>query len=173
MLGELPGVGTRDHRVRRRATAIVDAGELVVPDRLEAAGRSISPPSTAAVRSTPQFPIFRVIERHAADAVAARRRRAGRSRRARRAAWAGSRPTFADDGQPPVPCHNDLLPANVLFDGDRAWLIDYEYAGMNEAMFDLANLSVNCGLRRRRPTTACSPRYLGELRAGRAGPPRA
>ena len=52
---------------------------------------------------------------------------------------------FVKVGAPPVPCHNDLLPANVLFDGDRPWLIDYEYAGMNEAMFDLANLSVNAG----------------------------
>ena len=47
-----------------------------------------------------------------------------------------------------MPCHNDLLPANVLFDGDRAWLLDFEYAGMNDLFFDLANLGVNCGLRR-------------------------
>ena len=43
-------------------------------------------------------------------------------------------------------CHNDLLPANVLLaPTGHVWLIDYEYAGMNYAMFDLANLSVNCG----------------------------
>ena len=41
-------------------------------------------------------------------------------------------------------CHNDLLPANVLLGADRLWIIDYEYAGMNHAVFDLANLSVNC-----------------------------
>jgi thiamine kinase-like enzyme len=47
-----------------------------------------------------------------------------------------------------VPCHNDLLPGNVLFDedGSRVWLLDFEYAGMNDRSFDLANLSVNCGL---------------------------
>ena len=41
-------------------------------------------------------------------------------------------------------CHNDLLPANVLLAPERLWIIDYEYAGMNHALFDLANLSVNC-----------------------------
>lgn len=45
-----------------------------------------------------------------------------------------------------VPCHNDLLPTNVLFATDRTWLIDFEYAGMNNAYFDLGNLSVNCSL---------------------------
>jgi thiamine kinase-like enzyme len=41
-------------------------------------------------------------------------------------------------------CHNDLLPANVLIGPDQLWVIDFEYAGMNHFVFDLANLSVNC-----------------------------
>jgi thiamine kinase-like enzyme len=47
---------------------------------------------------------------------------------------------------PEVPCHNDLLPGNVLFAADRSWLLDFEYAGMNDRFFDLGNLSVNCAL---------------------------
>ena len=39
--------------------------------------------------------------------------------------------------------HHDLLPANLIDDGKRLWLIDYEYAGFDTAMFDLANLSSN------------------------------
>ena len=39
--------------------------------------------------------------------------------------------------------HNDLLPGNVMDDGKRLWLIDWEYAGFGTAMFDLANLSSN------------------------------
>ncbi len=39
--------------------------------------------------------------------------------------------------------HHDLLPANLIDDGSRLWLIDYEYAGFGTAMFDLANLSSN------------------------------
>lgn len=50
--------------------------------------------------------------------------------------------------QAPLPIvfgHNDLLPANLLDDGERLWLIDFEYAGFSTAMFDLAGLSSNAG----------------------------
>jgi thiamine kinase-like enzyme len=45
----------------------------------------------------------------------------------------------------PAPCHDDLLPGNVLAAGDRALLVDWEYAGMGHRLFDLANLAVNNG----------------------------
>jgi thiamine kinase-like enzyme len=45
----------------------------------------------------------------------------------------------------PVPCHNDLLPANVLDGGGRLWIVDWEYAGMGDRYFDLGNASVNNG----------------------------
>ena len=38
-----------------------------------------------------------------------------------------------------VPCHNDLLADNYLDDGDRLWLVDYEYSGMNDPAFELGN----------------------------------
>jgi thiamine kinase-like enzyme len=41
-----------------------------------------------------------------------------------------------------VPCHNDLLNANFLDDGEIR-ILDWEYAGMGDRFFDLANLSVN------------------------------
>jgi thiamine kinase-like enzyme len=44
------------------------------------------------------------------------------------------------------PCHNDLLPANFVHDGQRPWLVDWEYAGMGDPAFDLANFAVNNGL---------------------------
>ena len=44
----------------------------------------------------------------------------------------------------PVPCHNDLLPANFICSEERRiWIVDWEYAGMGDRYFDLANLSVN------------------------------
>jgi thiamine kinase-like enzyme len=46
-------------------------------------------------------------------------------------------------GQPRKPCHNDLLNANFIDDGMRLWLVDWEYAGMGDVFFDLANFSVN------------------------------
>jgi thiamine kinase-like enzyme len=51
--------------------------------------------------------------------------------------------------QAPLPIvfgHNDLLPANFLDDGNRIWLIDFEYAGFNTAMFDLAGAASNAGM---------------------------
>jgi thiamine kinase-like enzyme len=46
----------------------------------------------------------------------------------------------------PVPCHNDLLTANFMLDGDRIQIIDWEYAGMGDRYFDLGNFAVNNGL---------------------------
>jgi thiamine kinase-like enzyme len=42
----------------------------------------------------------------------------------------------------PVLCHNDLLAGNFLR-GGRIWLVDWEYAGMGDRYFDLANFAVN------------------------------
>lgn len=39
--------------------------------------------------------------------------------------------------------HNDLLPANFIDDGKKIWLIDFDYAGFNTPLFDLANLASN------------------------------
>jgi thiamine kinase-like enzyme len=45
-----------------------------------------------------------------------------------------------------VPCHNDLLAGNFIDDGDRIWLIDYEYSGNNDPCFELGNIGSECGL---------------------------
>jgi thiamine kinase-like enzyme len=47
---------------------------------------------------------------------------------------------------PERPCHNDLLNANFIDDGERIRIVDWEYAGMGDVFFDLANFSVNHGL---------------------------
>ncbi|MCW2647070.1 MAG: biosynthesis choline kinase [Pseudonocardiales bacterium] len=39
-----------------------------------------------------------------------------------------------------VPCHNDLLAANIMDDGKQIWFIDYEYAGNNDPCFELGNI---------------------------------
>ena len=41
------------------------------------------------------------------------------------------------------PCHNDLLNANFIDDGERLVIVDWEYAGMGDPFFDLANFSIN------------------------------
>jgi thiamine kinase-like enzyme len=51
-----------------------------------------------------------------------------------------------EQAQVPLPIvfgHHDLLPGNFMDDGQRLWLIDWEYGAFGTAMFDLANLSSN------------------------------
>ncbi len=45
-----------------------------------------------------------------------------------------------------VPCNNDLLAENFIDDGEKVWLIDYEYSGNNDACFELGNTSTECNL---------------------------
>jgi thiamine kinase-like enzyme len=44
--------------------------------------------------------------------------------------------------QPAALCHNDLLNSNLIHDG-QVRIVDWEYAGMGDCFFDLANLAVN------------------------------
>ena len=43
----------------------------------------------------------------------------------------------------PVPCHNDLLAGNFIRGDKHLWVVDWEYAGMGDRYFDLANFAVN------------------------------
>ena len=45
-----------------------------------------------------------------------------------------------------VPCHNDLLAANFIDDGNRIWLVDYELSGNNDACFELGNIAAESHL---------------------------
>ena len=62
-----------------------------------------------------------------------------------------------------MPCHNDLLAANFIAgEGGRIWLVDWEYAGMGDVYFDLANFAANNDLPE--PETLELLRaYFGEL----------
>ncbi len=42
-----------------------------------------------------------------------------------------------------TPCHNDFLPGNLIDDGVRMRIVDWEYAGMGDPFFDLGNFSIN------------------------------
>jgi thiamine kinase-like enzyme len=47
---------------------------------------------------------------------------------------------------PTVPCHNDLLAANIMDDGERIWFIDFEYSGNADPCFELGDLWSETGL---------------------------
>ncbi len=53
---------------------------------------------------------------------------------------------LAARAEPTVPCNNDLLAGNFVDDGEKLWLIDYEYSGNNDACFELGNTSTECDL---------------------------
>jgi len=57
-----------------------------------------------------------------------------------------ARRALAVRATPTVPCNNDLLAANFIDDGERVWLIDYEYSGNNDPCFELGNIWGECGL---------------------------
>lgn len=107
------------------------------------------------------FPIHRVVEWHARDASshgfiapAAYERLHQQSRRIEAA--------FAKAPTPAVPCHNDLVTGNLLFDDGHVWLLDFECAGMNDRFFDLGNLSANNGFDRATDEHLLSL-YFGEV----------
>jgi thiamine kinase-like enzyme len=58
----------------------------------------------------------------------------------------GIRRVLAATAEPTVPCNNDLLAANFVEDGDKVWLIDYEYSGNNDPCFELGNIWRECRL---------------------------
>jgi thiamine kinase-like enzyme len=72
----------------------------------------------------------------------------------------------------PVPCHNDLLTANFIYDGERLRIVDWEYAGVGDRYFDLGNLSVNNGFAEADDerllaaywSEPCTPRRFASLR---------
>ncbi len=61
-----------------------------------------------------------------------------------------------------MPCHNDLLTANLIHDGERVRIVDWEYAGMGDRYFDLGNLVDQQRLRRAPTTSGCWRAYFGE-----------
>jgi hypothetical protein len=139
VLGELPEVHTL-------ITELVP-GRRIDPDRVAARLSDVVDIIHRLHDSGPlvgSFPVHRVVEWHARDAGAhgviapgAYERLHQQSRRIETA--------FAKAPMPPVPSHNNLLAANLLFDERRVWLLDFKYAGMNDVYFDLADLSMNCG----------------------------
>ncbi len=87
-----------------------------------------------------RFDVFRVVETYAATA---RERGVSLPHEYEGLLDVAHRVEAARSGCALVPCHNDLLALNFIDDGERTWIVDWEYAGMGDAYFDLANFTVN------------------------------
>ena len=87
-----------------------------------------------------RFDSFRIVEAYCVTATAHGVRIPEAYGRAKELA---DRIERARGSQPLVPCHNDLLNANFIDDGERIRIVDWEYAGMGDRFFDLPNFSIN------------------------------
>ncbi|HET9671667.1 MAG TPA: choline kinase family protein [Actinomycetota bacterium] len=96
--------------------------------------------AAAPVPST--FPVFRIVERYR-DLAAGRGVAIPAAYERARALAGRIQGAFAANPVAEVTCHNDLLNANFLKDGDRVRIVDYEYAGVGDPFFDLGNFSIN------------------------------
>jgi thiamine kinase-like enzyme len=117
------------------------AEQLAAPERLRVICRAVRAfHESGAVAGT--FDCFRVPREHRDSAVSRGVRIPATYERA--AGYASEiEAAFGLTAEPRVACHNDLNTANWIADGDRLWLLDWEYAGMNERFFDLGALAVN------------------------------
>jgi thiamine kinase-like enzyme len=107
-----------------------------------------------------RFDSFRVVEAYAATAATHGVTVPPAFDRARETAALVER---ARGPVPERPCHNDLLTANFIDDGHRIRIVDWEYAGMGDVFFDLANLAVNNGLSDEESSELLRA-YFGDLR---------
>jgi thiamine kinase-like enzyme len=165
---------------------VVSAAELRGPDSLAAFARGLRAFHESGLALPNSFSVPRTVDRYAKlarergveapddfdDALA----------RARRI-----RPAVRDHPEhQPLPCHNDLLTANFLHDGERLLVVDWEYAGMGDRYFDLGNFAVENELSeevegrlleayfgepatRRRRTALRLFRFMSDLREGMWG----
>ena len=63
--------------------------------------------------------------------------------------------------EPCVLCHNDLVADNVLDDGAKLWLVDFEYACCAHPILDLASVAALNGYRPRDRAALCAAYYHG------------
>jgi thiamine kinase-like enzyme len=81
-------------------------------------------------------------------------------------AFQRARKALAVNAPATVPCNNDLLAENFIDDGEKVWLIDYEYSGNNDACFELGNTCTECDLGPEQ-VEALVAAYFGEVTRAR------
>lgn len=68
-----------------------------------------------------------------------------------------------------VACHCDPLCENFLDTGERMWIVDWEYSGMNDPMWDLGDLAVEGGFDQRQEDEMLAAYFGGEPRPAQRG----
>lgn len=70
---------------------------------------------------------------------------------------------------PSSACHCDPLCENFLDTGDRMWIVDWEYSGMNDPMWDLGDLSVEAGFSKGQDEEMITAYFGGEPQPAELG----
>ena len=70
---------------------------------------------------------------------------------------------------PLAACHCDPLAENFLDTGERMWIVDWEYSGMNDPMWDLGDLSVEAGFNNSQDEEMIIAYFRGEPRPDELG----
>jgi thiamine kinase-like enzyme len=146
-------------------TRFIEGGPIPVEGMREPANLSRVAQTLSAVHAAPQiaggFDSFRVVERYLEIAIG----RGGSEPEPY--AWAhglAREIEYARAGAERCLCHNDLLNANFIDDGERIRIVDWEYAGMGDRFFDLANFAINHELDEPSRRTLLET-YFGAIRA--------
>jgi len=123
-----------------RTMSIETLGAPGVPTRVAEALRRLH----AGPRFRDDFDMFRLSERYL-RLVDERGIRIPDGYRERMARLPRLEAALAIHPLPTVPCNNDLLAENYLDDGERLWIVDYEYSGNNDPTFELGNTAQEQG----------------------------
>jgi len=134
------------------SSAFAEAG---TPARIATALRNLH----AGPRFRDDFDMFRLTERYL-RVVEERSIAIPDGYRTRMQVFAQIEAALAANPLPTVPCHNDLLAENYLDDGQRLWIVDYEYSGNNDPTFELGNTAQELGFGAARQEELCAA-YFG------------
>jgi thiamine kinase-like enzyme len=114
------------------------------PDRLAAASALLRRLHDSGARFRGEMDLFAMLDRYLA--IAGPEAPAARALAAARIAMRPVQSALEAHRDPMVACHIDPTPDNFLDAPGRLYLIDWEYAAMCEALWDLAGLSIEAGL---------------------------
>jgi thiamine kinase-like enzyme len=137
----------------------MDAAAFRDPDSLRLAGTAFRRLHTTASRFANEFDLFGMIDQYR-SLLGSQRAVLPDGYVDLQAAADETREALAASPVPSVPSHCDPLCENFLDTGSRMFIIDYEYAGNNDPMWDLADLSVEGSFDERQEEILLSS-YLG------------
>ncbi len=123
----------------------VSEEDLREPELLKSLAGALRQMHDSGEELSSEFSSFRVVERYAQTAKEHGVEPPEAYHAAHKRAKAIEKALRGTDHEP-VPCHNDLLAGNLIRQGERIRIVDWEYAGMGDRYFDLGNLAVNNGL---------------------------